>query len=172
MPRVPLHKRFTSLSFKSCKNTSCTYFKYNDPIKSQFCTGHDSWAVMACAKLWHDWIIRVEIRKKKLRRYKLINFLWNVSQFLLILTEDSVGGRQQYNNMRSAWQRRFEETLAFRFYLDVSIPRHWGRGRSRSSQSHVELLTLRSPGWDFNKMGNILWPTCSKGILNEIGYSL
>ena len=32
------------------------FFYSNDPIKSHFCTCHDSWAVMACAKLWLDWI--------------------------------------------------------------------------------------------------------------------
>ena len=29
------------------------------PIKSQFCTTHDSWAVVICANLWLDWIIRI-----------------------------------------------------------------------------------------------------------------
>ena len=38
------------------------YAKYNDPIKSQFCTCHDSSAVVACATLWLDWIIRIKIR--------------------------------------------------------------------------------------------------------------
>ena len=28
----------------------------NDPIRPQICTCHDSWAVMAWANLWHDWI--------------------------------------------------------------------------------------------------------------------
>ena len=32
--------------------------------RSQFCTCHDSWAVMACAKLWPNWII-IEIRTKR-----------------------------------------------------------------------------------------------------------
>ena len=32
-------------------------FHYNDPIRLQFCTCHDSWAVVACAKLPPDWII-------------------------------------------------------------------------------------------------------------------
>ena len=32
-------------------------FNCNVPIWSQFCTCHDSSAVMTCAKLWPDWII-------------------------------------------------------------------------------------------------------------------
>ena len=35
-----------------------------DQTRSQFCTCHDSWAVVACAKLWSDWIIRYEITVK------------------------------------------------------------------------------------------------------------
>ena len=30
---------------------------FSDPARSQICTCHDSWAVVACAKLWPDWII-------------------------------------------------------------------------------------------------------------------
>ena len=32
------------------------------PIKWQFCTCHDSWAVVACAKLSLDWMVRINIR--------------------------------------------------------------------------------------------------------------
>ena len=38
--------------------------KNHDKIWSQFCTCHDSWAVMACAKLWPDCIIRIKITTK------------------------------------------------------------------------------------------------------------
>ena len=31
-------------------------------IRSQFCTCHDSWAVMACAKLWPDWIMKIKFK--------------------------------------------------------------------------------------------------------------
>ena len=33
-------------------------------VKSQICTCHDSWAVVACAKLWPDWIIRIQTKPK------------------------------------------------------------------------------------------------------------
>ena len=34
----------------------------NDQTRSQFCTCHDSWAVVTCANLWPGWIVRIEIR--------------------------------------------------------------------------------------------------------------
>ena len=36
--------------------------KNNDQIRPQFCTCHDSWAVVTCAKLWPDWIITLHGR--------------------------------------------------------------------------------------------------------------
>ena len=39
-----------------------------DQIRSQFCTCHNSWAVMACAKLWHDLIIVIIIKEKRFFR--------------------------------------------------------------------------------------------------------
>ena len=36
----------------------------NDQIRSQFCTCHDSWAVVSCAKLWPEWIIGILIIAK------------------------------------------------------------------------------------------------------------
>ena len=43
----PLHKRFDNL----CENSVCCNFILDYPIMSQFCTWHDSLAVMPCAKL-------------------------------------------------------------------------------------------------------------------------
>ena len=48
------HKQFMSSLLKSCENPFCSNFDSNDPIRSQFCTRHDSLAVMACAKLLPD----------------------------------------------------------------------------------------------------------------------
>ena len=53
----PSHKGFMRSSFKSWGNSVSSYFDSNDPIRSQFFTCHDSLAVMACAKMWHDCII-------------------------------------------------------------------------------------------------------------------
>ena len=36
----------------------------DDPTSSQFCTGHDSQAVMTCAKLWTGWIVRLSSKSK------------------------------------------------------------------------------------------------------------
>ena len=58
----PFHERFMNLYTKSFKNICCSDMKNNNLIRSQFCTCHDSWAVMVCAKLWPDWIIEIKIR--------------------------------------------------------------------------------------------------------------
>ena len=36
----------------------------NDKISSQFCTNHSSSAVVACAKLWPDWLIMMGVKVK------------------------------------------------------------------------------------------------------------
>ena len=53
-----------SSSPKSCKNTYWFYVNNNDHIRSQFCTCHDSWAVMPCAKVLPDCTIRNKLRAK------------------------------------------------------------------------------------------------------------
>ena len=63
-PGDPFHKVFMRSWSKSCTNIWCSYMKNNLQIKSQFCTCHDSTAVMTCAKLWHDGIIRIKIKGK------------------------------------------------------------------------------------------------------------
>ena len=45
--------------------------KNNHPIRPQFCTCHDSWAVMTCAKLWPDRTIIISLRGKKLMERKM-----------------------------------------------------------------------------------------------------
>ena len=45
---------FANSQLKSCDNFCCCNFYCNDPVRSHFCTCHDSWAVMTCAKLWPD----------------------------------------------------------------------------------------------------------------------
>ena len=39
------------------KNTWCSCMKNNNGIRLQVCTCHDSWAVLACANVWPDWIL-------------------------------------------------------------------------------------------------------------------
>ena len=43
----------------------CPDMKNNHLIMSLFCTCNDSWVVMACAKLWYDWVIKVKIKAKR-----------------------------------------------------------------------------------------------------------
>ena len=65
----PFHKQFKSSSSKSRKNTCCFYMKRGDLIRSQFCTCHDSSALVTCAKLGPDWIIWIKIRKLELNKF-------------------------------------------------------------------------------------------------------
>ena len=60
--------------------------KNNNEIRSQFCTCHDSSAVVTCANLRPDWIMRIMIKAKELFTrdfsYELIDCLWTGSRFL------------------------------------------------------------------------------------------
>ena len=56
----PFHKQLISSQPKSYKNT-CTFIsKIMIRSSHNFCTCHDSLAVVACAKFWPDWIIRIK----------------------------------------------------------------------------------------------------------------
>ena len=56
--------RFDGLITHSHKDTFSPYMMNNDHIESQFCSCHGSWAVVACANLWPDWSIRINIGAK------------------------------------------------------------------------------------------------------------
>ena len=57
--------------------------KNYDPIMLQFCTCHISWADVTCAKLWHDWIIRIKIKaKRNFTRFQLWSHKFLVNRFL------------------------------------------------------------------------------------------
>ena len=58
----PFHKEFMSLWSKSCKNMGCFCMQKTDPNRSQFCTCHNSLAVVTCAKLSVDWTIKIKVR--------------------------------------------------------------------------------------------------------------
>ena len=45
------------LMIKISYHCVCFHFVYYHTIRSQFCTCHDSLALVACAKFWLDWII-------------------------------------------------------------------------------------------------------------------
>ena len=59
----------------------CNYGS-NDPVRSQFCTCHDSSAVMACAQLWPNQFIICRTRRAAIFfqdfDYELIELLWDV----------------------------------------------------------------------------------------------
>ena len=53
-------------------NLCCCYLKDDNAIWSQLCTSHDSWAVVVCAKLWPNCIIRIKISvSRMLGRFQL-----------------------------------------------------------------------------------------------------
>ena len=60
----PFHKQLMRLQTKVSKSSYWLYLKSNDKIMSQFCTCHDSLAVMTCANLWPDWIIIIIIETR------------------------------------------------------------------------------------------------------------
>ena len=62
----PFHIWFRS-SLSTSHKKSCDYYLMNNyPIRSQFCTCHDSWAVVTCANLWPDWVIRIQFESKQI----------------------------------------------------------------------------------------------------------
>ena len=74
---VPLHKGFRSSWMKSCENSFRYNFNLNYAIRSQFCTWHDSWAVMTCAKLWPDWSL--SLKKSNMN----FNEIWIMSSYIV-----------------------------------------------------------------------------------------
>ena len=57
------------LLLESCWGTYYSYGnddKDNDSIRSQFCTCHDGWAVVICTKLWSDWVVRIQIKARRI----------------------------------------------------------------------------------------------------------
>ena len=60
------HWMFKSFWLKSCEKYYCTSLDSNDPVRSQICICHDSWAVVACANLWPDLIAINHVRMKRL----------------------------------------------------------------------------------------------------------
>ena len=72
---------------KFCDNSVSSNFDSNDPIMSQFCTCHDSSAVVSCAKSRLDWIVKFYAKDWCILwdlDYELINSLWNGLQMSTI----------------------------------------------------------------------------------------
>ena len=78
---------FMSPLTKTFENYFCANSDFDDPIMSQFCTCHDSWAVVACAKLWHNVMIVLLKKSTNVEQnldYELISCWWNKSPAFLI----------------------------------------------------------------------------------------
>ena len=65
---------------KFCENLFPSDFDFDDPIRPQCCTCHDSWAVVACAKLWPDQMIIVR-RAGLLWSQRDFEWRWSVPLF-------------------------------------------------------------------------------------------
>ena len=56
-PELEISQTDYECIIQSCKFACSSYVEYNDEIRSQFCTCHNSLAVVTCANLWPDFII-------------------------------------------------------------------------------------------------------------------
>ena len=74
-----------------CENTCCSCMKNNDESRSQFCTCHDSSAVVACVNVWSGWLMRTKHRAKIIFTTFCDHYptstLWNGPQSLQLNTE-------------------------------------------------------------------------------------
>ena len=64
----PVSQRVYEHIIQNSSNSCCSKSRNNDLISSKFCTSHDSWAVMTCAKLWPDYTNEMEIEIKRIFR--------------------------------------------------------------------------------------------------------
>ena len=116
---------------QSCKNMNCSYVNNHNQIRSQFCTCHDSSAVMTCAKLWPDWIIKIKLKELKrtftIMRSKIMGEmgLWHTYTGIIQGKELSQWGTMLNCNIVSHWLSPYQER-----YLGFN----WG--------------TSWHPGWD------------------------
>ena len=66
MSRDPFYKRVMSSSTKSYENTCWSVMWYDYQGRSQFCTCHDSGAVVRCATLCRNWRILITIEARRI----------------------------------------------------------------------------------------------------------
>ena len=55
------------------KNTCCFHLQIENQFRSQWCTCHNSSAVVTCANLWPDWLIRIIIPAKKILKITVMS---------------------------------------------------------------------------------------------------
>ena len=61
-PEIPLTRPLWAHNSNLVGILSAPNYDSNEPVRTQFCTGHDSSAVVTCAKLWSDCIIIFHVR--------------------------------------------------------------------------------------------------------------
>ena len=60
----PFHKQSWAHNPNLATKKSISRMKNNNKMRSQFCTCHDSWAVVTCANLWPGWITEIMIKSE------------------------------------------------------------------------------------------------------------
>ena len=115
------HRQIRNSNTKSCSNRYCFYSKNNDQIRSQFCTCYDSLAVMTCAKLWPDWMIRIKIRAKWLsRRFcQLFMKTSQITEINYILNNEGLVSKR-HNSSKTA-----KELRLFWMTYDISASKYF-----------------------------------------------
>ena len=109
----PFHEQFMSWLPKFLKTSNYSYITNNDQIRSQFCTCHDSSAVVACAKMRPDWMITIEMRWYRI----FTRFQWGAHKLLCNGPQKSVNCIQR---TRSQWPGKGPEGR-----LTQSVVHHW-----------------------------------------------
>ena len=75
------HKELWARNPNLAKILTPPNLKNYNPIRSQFSTCHDSWAVVTCANLWPDWIVRIKRQQRKFYYISIMSSqtcsLWN-----------------------------------------------------------------------------------------------
>ena len=78
----PIPWRAWGLVIEILKNTLCFNYNFRDPVRSQMCTCHDSWAVATYAKFWSDWIMIIQ----GISTYIFTRFeLWSLKRIVIWL---------------------------------------------------------------------------------------
>ena len=137
VPRYLFHKGIMSSLSKSRENESCSNLKDNDQIRSQFCTCHDSSAVVACAKLWYGLIIRNTIPTRRIfTRFQL----WAHKMFVrwvpgVIIQQVEASFR--YHEVDNPWK-----SLSYFWFAAWRSCWHNGWSVVLSINHHVSLLCI------------------------------
>ena len=164
-PRGLFHWGHTNSKSKFWKTPCCDYLENNNQIWSQFCTHHDSSAVVMCAKLWLHQIIKIIIKMKRIfTRFQL----WAHTTFVKWVPANKIvtSGEAQTGMQRRGCQYRdaiWEDIHLIHqpnclFYAHNKRHQHF-RCRAAAGlvdSPHKWLVVQNGPPWDFSIMDDLL----------------